>query len=153
MRPAIAFILAAIGAIGCTPATPAPSRPTTMASPAASSAPLAVQEGPPRASRCRLTVTDSEGCGPADVEKLIEPVRPRIERCRTTTGGRLIVRVRKAAKGRVAFDLEPGSSLDPTEKRCVLDALASLNIDESSTAWTGLNIRPTGFTSLITIEW
>ena len=44
-------------------------------------------------------------------------------------------------------------SLDPTEKRCVLEALATLHEDESSTAWTGLNVRPTGFTSLITIEW
>ncbi len=29
----------------------------------------------------------------------------------------------------------------------------SLDVDETSTAWAGLNVRPTGITSLITIEW
>jgi hypothetical protein len=55
--------------------------------------------------------------------------------------------------GKLSFDLQPGSSLDPTERRCLLDALATLDVDESAPAWTGLNVRPTGFTSLITIEW
>ncbi|HSO35779.1 MAG TPA: hypothetical protein VLT33_24790 [Labilithrix sp.] len=154
MRPWIGLALVTCTILGCAAPAPAPVRSTTTAASTPPGVPLAAPEGPPApASRCRLTVTDTEGCGPADVEKIIEPVRPRLERCRTTTGGKLLVRVRKAGRGRLAFDLEPGSSLDPTEKRCVLDALASLEVDESSTAWTGLNVRPTGFTSLITIEW
>jgi hypothetical protein len=100
-----------------------------------------------------VTVTDTEGCGSGDVEALIAPVRPQIERCRGASGGKLRVRVRKAAGGKLAFGIEPGSSLDPSEQKCVLEALASLDADESSTAWAGLNVRPTGFTSLLTIEW
>lgn len=105
------------------------------------------------APRCRLTVTGAEGCAPHDVESLIEPVRPRIEHCRARAGGKLLVRVHRAPGGKLAFDVEPGSSLDPTEKKCVLEALSTLDVDEASTAWTGLNVKPTGFTSLLTIEW
>ena len=61
--------------------------------------------------------------------------------------------VRKAGSGKLAFDVEPGTTLDPREQQCVLAALSILDVDESSTAWAGLNVRPTGFTSLITIEW
>jgi hypothetical protein len=153
-----AATLAALGLFAC--GTPPPAATTTGAaepfvatgSPgSASRAP--VVEGPPRpAPRCRLTATDTEGCGPRDVEELVAPVRPRLERCRSTSGGKLTVRVRRSA-GKLAFDVEPGSSLDPTERQCVLDALASLDADESSTAWAGLNVKPTGFTSLLTIEW
>lgn len=120
--------------------------------PPAGAAPAPTAEGPP-APRCRVTVTDTEGCGPRDVEELIAPVRTRIEKCRGATGGKLAIRVRKAPAGKLKLDVEPGSSLDPTERQCVLEALSSLQADESSTAWAGLNVRPTGFTSLITIEW
>jgi hypothetical protein len=141
-------------ALGCSPA-PATALSTTRAANAAPSVFAGTgNDGPPApASRCRLTVTDTEGCAPGDVEQLIAPVRPQLERCRNRAGGKLLVRVRKVARGRLAFDLEPGSSLDPTEMKCVLAALASLDVDESAAAWTGLNVRPTGFTSLLTIEW
>lgn len=58
----------------------------------------------------------------------------------------------KAATGKLAFDVVPGTTLDPAEQQCVLAALSTLDVDESATAWAGLNARPTGFTSLITIE-
>ena len=113
----------------------------------------ATTEGPPPpAPRCRLTVTNTEGCEPRDVEVLIAPVRTRIENCRGTSGGKLRIRVRRQA-GRLAFDVEPGSSLDPTERQCVLDALSTVRDGESSTEWSGGNARPTGFTSLLTLEW
>ncbi|MDB4939338.1 MAG: hypothetical protein JWP87_6310 [Labilithrix sp.] len=161
MRHPIGFTLALCTILGCgTPAVPH-SAPTTSAAAGPEGAPRAptgarnapAGEGPSApASRCRLTVTDTEGCGPRDVEALLAPVRTRLESCRGASGGKLRVRVRKVA-GKLAFDVEPGSSLDPTEKQCVLDALSTIHDDESATAWTGLNVRPTGFTSLITIEW
>jgi hypothetical protein len=130
-----------------TRADEAVSAPLAPAGATDASAPV----GPPVA--CRVTVTDTQGCGPGDVEALIAPVRPQIEHCRGASGGKLRIRVKKAPGGKLAFGVEPGSSLDPAEQRCVLDALASLGADESSTAWAGLNVRPTGFTSLLTIEW
>ena len=108
-------------------------------------------EGTP-APRCRLTVTKTEGCEPRDVEVLIAPVRTRVENCRRTSGGKLSIRIRRDA-GRLTFEVAPGSSLDPTERQCILDALSTIRDGESSTDWSGGNARPTGFTSLITLEW
>lgn len=98
-------------------------------------------------------MTDTQGCGTGDVEALVAPVRPRIEHCRGASGGKVQIRVHREAGGRLAFAVEPGTSLDPTERKCVLDALATIAADESATAWSGPNVRPTGFTSLLTIEW
>jgi hypothetical protein len=99
-------------------------------------------------------VTDTEGCEPSQVTDLVSPVRSQIEHCRGASGGKLIVRVRKAPAGKLAFDVAPGTSLDPTERKCVLDALNSLPQTESSTAYTGgASFPPTGFSSLLTIEW
>ncbi len=153
----IACIACLIIACGSTPpartAAPAGTVGLRGASAAPAGAPYASPEGPPAPpSRCRLTVTETEGCGAQDVEAIVAPVRPRLESCRGAGGGKLRIRARKAG-GKLGFDVEPGSSLDPSQRRCVLDALATINEDESSTAWTGLNVRPTGFTSLITIEW
>jgi hypothetical protein len=99
-------------------------------------------------------VTETDNCRPNDVEDLVAPVRSRLEHCRGATGGKLIVRVKRAPGGKVAFDIAPGTSLDPTERRCALDALNSLQQSESSTAWTGgTSIPPSGFSSLLTVEW
>lgn len=168
MRLSTGFAMTALVVLGCTRPRPTQAPPTINAGDQTTSAALApmgandarTPEGPPApgahssAPRCRLTVTKTHGCGPHDVQALIEPVRPRIEHCRKMSGGKLMIRVQKAPGGKLAFAVEPGSSLDPTEKRCVLEALSTLNAaDESSTAWAGLNVRPTGFTSLITLEW
>jgi hypothetical protein len=162
MRISTLLALTGFGLLACTPLAPTRSGPTTTAADEALRAPPApvgtangatLAGPPPPAPRCRLTVTDTEGCKPGDMETLVEHVRPQLERCRTTGGGKVRVRVRRVAGGKLAFDTEPGSSLDPTEQHCVLDALSTLDVDESSTAWTGLNVRPTGFTSLLTIEW
>jgi hypothetical protein len=69
------------------------------------------------------------------------------------SGGKILVRVQRASTRKLTFNVEPGSSLDPTEKRCVLEALSSVEDDESSNAWAGSNAKPTGFTSFVTFEW
>jgi hypothetical protein len=116
-----------------------------------------VAEGPPRpAAHCRFTATNAQGCQPEEVEALVEPVRSQIEHCRGAGAGKLTVRVRRepATAGKLAFDVAPSDSLDPRERQCVLDALNTLVVNESSTAWTGgAGIPPSGFTSLLTIEW
>ena len=57
-------------------------------------------------------------------------------------------------RGKVAFEVAPGTSLDPTERKCALDALNSLQTSESSTLSTGgASVPPSGFSSLMTIEW
>jgi hypothetical protein len=157
MRISTVLALLACMSVGCAPQAVTIAPPITTAAsdpiPSLETANGVALEAQPPGRRCRLTVTDTEGCASVDVETLLEPVRPRLERCHGPVGGKLRVRVRRGAMGKLSFDLQPGSSLDPTERRCLLDALATLDVDESAPAWTGLNVRPTGFTSLITIEW
>lgn len=106
--------------------------------------------GPPVA--CRLTLTETVGCQSHEVEALFAPVRGRIEECRKASGGKLQLRVRNSG-GKLAYEILPGSSLDPTQRQCVLDALAEVHPDANSTVWSGASVPPTGFTSLMTIEW
>lgn len=155
----VALVTCVVVACGASPRPRSPATTTAVAEPVVAPQDAAAAEADPRAvvgppaPRCRVTVTDAEGCRPQDVEALIAPVRPRMEHCRGESGGKLRVSVRKGAGDKLAFHVEPGSSLDPTEQECVLDALRSILIDESSTAWAGLNVPPSGFTSLITVEW
>ena len=128
--------LAACVLVACAPA----------ASPRASTSVTGADQGPRAAQEAQPQPGTAEA-------SLVEPVRSRVEHCRSTAGGKLVVRVQKAQSGKLAFDVAPGSSLDPMEKKCVLEALSTLDVDESSTAWAGLNVKPTGFTSLLTIEW
>jgi hypothetical protein len=80
-------------------------------------------------------------------------VRTRLEECHPTGGGKLRIRVHREP-GKVAFDAEPSAALDPTERRCVLEALSPLRRDDvASTLWSGATVPATGFDSLLTIEW
>lgn len=157
---AIAVAVVVGSGLGCAVITPTQAPPTTTTSAGDEvRAPLApasaaVAEGPPApAPRCRLSVTDTQGCEPSQVERLVEPVRHRLEACRGAKGGKLSIRVRESAPGKLGFDVEPGSSLDPIERQCVLDALNTIQIDPNSMAWMGPSVPPSGFTSLLTIEW
>lgn len=159
MQYALRTIALAGALLGCTPPSTQPvvtSRSYDLASASSASGASANLSdrgsAPSTASACRLTVTESVGCRSSQIEALIAPARSRIEACRGTTGGKLRIRVRHDG-GKVAFDVEPGSSLDPTEKQCVLDALATIHEGVASTVWSGASVPPTGFTSLITIEW
>ena len=114
--------------------------------------PVAEASGPPVAPECRITATETQGCGKSEVEALVAPVRPRIESCRHGSGGKLRVRVHESG-GKLAFDAQAGSSLDPADKQCVLEALSTLNDTTSTNLSFGPSVPPTGFTSLLTIEW
>jgi hypothetical protein len=124
------------------PAGPMSTTPTDAAVPVSASGEAARQ--------CRMTVIDAEGCTPAEVEALIAPARQSIEECAGAKGGKVVVGVR-SRNGKLTFDVEPNASLDPTEKRCILDALSKIPSDAQQ-RMTG-EPRADGFTSHITIEW
>ena len=163
MRTYVALAALLGSALGCAVVTPTQAAPTTSTSagdevrtPLAATGAI-VAEGPPAppappAPRCRVSVTDTHGCEPNQVEALVAPVRARLEKCRGPKGGKLSIRVRQSPTGKLGFDVE-SSSLDPTEKACVLDALNTIQIDPNSMAWMGPSVPPSGFTSLLTIEW
>jgi len=76
-----------------------------------------------------------------------------LEQCHAKGGGKVRVRVRRE-NGRRTFDVVGARSLDPTEQRCVLDSLQRLREDETPGALgTRSDMSPTGFTSILTIEW
>jgi hypothetical protein len=76
----------------------------------------------------------------------------RLESCRPSTGGKIVVRLR-TQNGKLVPQVFPGTSLNPAEQRCVLDSLSQTHIDEASSLSSGAYVRPTGFTSLLSIEW
>ena len=90
----------------------APRAPATANDAQTKTAPAVVEGPPPPAPRCRLTVTDAQGCQPNQVEELVAPARSRIEHCRGASGGKLTVRVRREPGGKLAFDAAPGTSLE-----------------------------------------
>ncbi|MEO8797935.1 MAG: hypothetical protein ABI551_08630 [Polyangiaceae bacterium] len=83
---------------------------------------------------------------------LFTPTAQAIEACRGSRGGKLVVRLH-TEKRKLVAEPQVGSSLDPAARQCVLDALTASQIDESSNLAAGAMVRPTGFTSLLTIEW
>jgi hypothetical protein len=125
------------------PASDAKAAPSTQEKP---------MSGPPTAPACRMTASETQGCGASDVEALVAPARPRLEACHHGSGGKLRIRVRESG-GKLAFDAQPGSSLDPRERQCLLEALSSLNDTTSTNLSFGPSVPPTGFSSLLTIEW
>lgn len=102
--------------------------------------------------RSSLIFSDITGVTGDQTAMLFTPTAQAIEACRTGRRGKLVVRLH-TEKGKLIVDPQLGSSLDPAARQCVLDALTASQIDESSNLATGPTVRPTGFTSLLTIEW
>ena len=75
-----------------------------------------------------------------------------METCSVSGGGKLIVKLR-TEKGKLVAEPQTGSSLDPSARQCVLDALTEANVSQSSNLRSGPMVPPTGFTSLLTIEF
>lgn len=166
MRHRTALLLAGLALSGCM-TTPAPSPPNRDAEATVVDAPRAEPRVAPGADEplgrssnvttssepalaCRMTVSETEGCVQSDVEKWLEPAHQRIAECSGAKGGKVRVRLRMTG-GKLGIDVEPNASLNPTERQCILDALATISAD-SAPITTG-EPRTTGFTSLVTIEW
>lgn len=83
---------------------------------------------------------------------LFTPTAQAIEGCRGANGGKLVLRL-KSDHGRLVGEPQVGSSVDPTAQKCVLDALSSVRVDDSSNVGANAPVKAMGFTSLLTIEW
>lgn len=103
-------------------------------------------------TRSSLIFTDITGRTGDQTAVLFTPTAAAIEACHGPRGGKLVIHLH-AEKGRLIAEPQAGSSLDPTARQCVLDALTASPIDDSSSLATGANVKPTGFTSLLTVEW
>lgn len=99
-----------------------------------------------------LTFTEIRGLTPEQTGITFVPAQERIEECRKSTGGKIVVRLR-TENGRVVPDLLPGSSLNPFQQRCVLESLSQTQVPDTANTANGPYIRPTGFTAILTVEW
>ena len=99
-----------------------------------------------------MSVTDTKGCSEQEIERLVTSVQGRIEECHGEGGGKVRIRIGDGEDGHLHFDVEPGSTLNPAERTCILDALATLDGDNRDAVGVAPP-RPHGFTSLVTIEW
>lgn len=102
--------------------------------------------------RASIAFTNITGRTGDQTAALFTPSVPSIEGCRGATGGKLILRLR-ADHGRIVGDPQTGSSVDPTARQCVLDALSAVHVDDASNVGPNAPVKPMGFTSLLTIEW
>jgi hypothetical protein len=117
--------------------------------PAPASAPVTAGE----VGRVQLTLLDAETAQPLPLrDDRRREVRARLEPCLGPSGGKLELRLRVVG-GQLTAEVEPGSSLDPTRQRCVLDALSVIQDDVTRPPWTGATAPPSGFTSLVQIAW
>jgi hypothetical protein len=100
----------------------------------------------------RFTFTDIIGKTGDQTAMIFTPTAQAIEECGVSRGGKLVVKLH-TEKGKLVVEPQAGSSFDPAARQCVLDALTAANVDGPSNLGSGPMVRPTGFTSLLTIEW
>jgi hypothetical protein len=76
---------------------------------------------------------------------------PVLERCAPGAGG--IIRLTLTGdRERARYAVQPSTSLGPTERRCVLEALSTVEI-EGISGDASPSARPSGFTAHLRIEW
>jgi hypothetical protein len=100
----------------------------------------------------QLTVAETNGLSPALVTRAYEAAREPLRVCQQAGGGKVNVRIARG-EGRFHLDVEPGASLDPTARHCVLEALSTVELEDTAGNMGGPTVKPSGFTSLITVSW
>ena len=92
-----------------------------------------------------------EGVQAARASAAFAPARRGLGECHAGTGG--VLRLRLAAEGgRAHYTIEPATTLGPAERRCVLEALSTVDV-EGISGDASPSARPSGFTALIRLEW
>lgn len=116
---------------------PEPEPSTTLA--LAVSATAVVDEGPaaplfPPAPSLKvgptLLVSELAGIGPAAAGTMLAPAVEALERCQTTSTGKLVLRL-IAEPGSTHVRLVDPGGLDASTSRCALSALGTLEVDEA----------------------
>lgn len=167
MSVAVALLVAACGRQGPETETAPPSGPGSRAEVAAPSdtgtraEPVRVEseiasETPARSPKiAAIVVNHAVGRSPAELGRIFAPAQDRVTECaKAGTGGTLLVDVNRAATGSTKLSVRPGASIGPNERRCVLEALSTMEIDDEVNQ--NRNPGPTplsGFSSVVTVTW
>lgn len=172
LRFAPCVLPVALAAFACGSPQAQPVAPITSTAPSASSAPIAQGDanvapfGMADAGvgaafdaatvvpswRASISFTNITGRTGDQTAALFTPSVSSIEGCRGANGGKLVLRLH-SDHGRIVGEPQAGSSVDPSARQCVLDALSAVHVDDSSNVGAAAPVKAMGFTSLLTIEW
>jgi hypothetical protein len=133
------------------PASPAAVSTAPPSSVAAASPVAAVDAGVTPSTGMRVDVTESKGVSSAQLAPLVQAKTP-LQHCHNGAGGKINVRITRKDNA-TNMSVEPGASLDPEARHCVLEALSTLGLEETGGNVGGPGGKPSGFTSLITLSW
>jgi hypothetical protein len=84
---------------------------------------------------------------------ILKPALESVRRCvGDDGGGKLNIQLTNRS-GALEVVVEPGQSLDPTARACVLEALTSVYLEQTGSNAGGPAVPPSGFTSMVTVSW
>lgn len=87
-----------------------------------------------------------------EVRAIFRPAAEPMQRCLAGKSGKITIRLTNR-DGVLHAEIEPASSLDPTARACVLDALSTVWLEATGSNVGGPSVPPPGFASLLTIAW
>jgi len=156
--------LLALFILACEPAAPArpsesPEQPPPPAGsyevpPAPPSEAGTAEAGPGEvATGPHLVVETVEGAELAQTSAIFAGSQRKIQECVPGSSGVIRVRVERRGGGRVEMTVEPGTTLLDTERRCILESLSTLKLDEIRPIGVPSDKAAGGFTALLRIEW
>lgn len=125
---------------------PPPSEKTYPALPASSVAPPETVLGP------RVQIGEVKGRNEDFAKALFAPARTQLAECARGGGGTIQIRITSSDSGSTSMDVVPGASIDTKMRRCVLEALSTIDVPDQLSQ-TSPSSRPGGFSSLVTVQW
>ncbi|MEO6577226.1 MAG: hypothetical protein ABIP89_25480 [Polyangiaceae bacterium] len=137
----------------CGNASPPASPAARVSDPEAPSASIATADaGATASSGVRVEVSESKGVTSEQLAPMVLPAKEPLKHCHNGAGGKINVRVTRKDNA-TNMSVEPGASLDPEARHCVLETLSALGLEETGGNVAGPGGRPSGFTSLISVSW
>jgi hypothetical protein len=99
-----------------------------------------------------IRIENVQGASAAVAGVIFAPVQEPVEKCTPPRPGVLQVRVASHG-GRAAVHLVPGSTVDPTTRQCVMDALAAIDIGSALPPSGQPSADARDFASTVDISW
>jgi hypothetical protein len=132
------------------PATAATADPTSAPAAGPSEPPSATPAGESAAGAPRVSVDEVKGGSIDYARAIVAPTAGPMKQCRT--GSPTAVRVRLVSdNGEAALHVEPGSAADGSVRRCVLEALSTIELPETTPKGNAPSAN--GFSSVVTVQW
>ena len=99
-----------------------------------------------------VEVRHARGLDASRVRALVAPSLASLHQCAPGSGGKINVEI-TVTEGAIHAAVEPSPSLNPLLRECVLQALSTIDVDQSGGDIPGVSVPPSGFTSLLAIWW